>query len=507
MTASSWIKKCGTLGLGIALCIITSLTVSNALAAQVTLAWDANTENGLVGYRIHSGSTSGSYSMHIDVHNVTTYTVTGLTEGQTYYFAATAYDSAGNESGYSNSVSFTIPLGQQPGVSSGPLPRSDWIIEYVDSEEVIRENGTAENAFDGNRNSFWHSKWYNGADPMPHEIRIDLGGDYLINGFKYLPRQDMVNGRIADYEFYVSEDGVNWGKAAATGKFPNSTAEQTVSFQAMPGSYVRLVALKEVNGNPWTTVAELNVLGYEASPKNLAPEGTIDSPSGNVTISAGGSVDFRGSGSDPDWDVPLSYSWDFGDPSIPVARVQNPGLIKFSKAGTYTVKFTVTDALGLSDPSPATRTVTVRGGNGPLGRSAWKVKYVDSQELVGENGAAINVFDGNRSSFWHSKWYRGSDQLPHEIQIDLGGNYVINGFRYLPRQDRANGRIADYQFYVSQDGVKWGSAVATGRFPNTAAEQTVSFPDVPGRYVRLVALKEVNGNPWTSVAELNVLGY
>jgi hypothetical protein len=505
MMASHSIRKMWPLGLEIVLCLLAILIVPNAFAGQVTLAWDRNTESDLAGYRIHYGNSGGSYTQHIDAYNVTTYTVTGLTEGLTYYFAATAYDSSGNESGYSNQVSCAVPPDQQEVEGSGPLSQSDWIVEYVDSEERIGENGSAENAFDGNKNSFWHTKWYRGADPLPHEIRIDLGGDYLINGFKYLPRQDMVNGRIADYEFYVSPDGVSWGAAVAAGRFPNTTEEQTVSFPAVPGAYVRLVALKEVNGNPWTSVAELNVIG--ASATNLAPESTIDSPSGNVTISAGGSVDFRGSGSDPDWDVPLSYSWDFGDPSIPVARVQNPGLVKFLKAGTYTVKFTVTDAQGLSDPSPATRMVTVRGVSGPLGRSAWKVKYVDSQELVGENGAAVNVFDGNRNSIWHSKWYQGSAPLPHQIQIDLGGSYVINGFKYLPRQDMANGRIADYQFYVSADGVNWGTAVAAGRFPNTTVEQTVSFPEVPGRYVRLVALKEVNGKPWTSMAELNVLGY
>ena len=97
--------------------------------------------------------------------------------------------------------------------------------------------------------------------------------------------------------------------------------------------------------------------------------------------------------------------------------------------------------------------------------------------------------------------------MPHEIQIDLGANYTLTGFKYLPRQDRVNGRIANYKFYVSGDGVKWGTAVAAGRLPNTSAEQTVSFSQVPGRYVRLEALSEVNGKPWTSVAELNVLGY
>jgi hypothetical protein len=80
-----------------------------ARAEQVTLAWDANTEPDLAGYKIHYGAASGSYSVHMDVHNVTTYTVTGLTAGQTYYFAATAYNASGNESGHSNQVSYAVP--------------------------------------------------------------------------------------------------------------------------------------------------------------------------------------------------------------------------------------------------------------------------------------------------------------------------------------------------------------------------------------------------------------
>lgn len=80
-----------------------------ARAESVSLTWNPNTELDLAGYKLHYGTASNSYSVHIDVHNVTTYTVTGLAAGQTYYFAATAYDTAGNESGYSNQVSHTIP--------------------------------------------------------------------------------------------------------------------------------------------------------------------------------------------------------------------------------------------------------------------------------------------------------------------------------------------------------------------------------------------------------------
>ena len=49
--------------------------------------------------------------------------------------------------------------------------------------------------------------------------------------------------------------------------------------------------------------------------------------------------------------------------------------------------------------------------------------------------------------------------------------------------------------------------MAGGTFPNTMTEQEVLFGTVvTGRFIRLVALSEVNGKPIASVAELNMLG-
>jgi hypothetical protein len=95
-----------------------------ARAEQAILGWDANTEADLAGYRIHYGTASGSYTTHLDVHNVTAFTVTGLSPGQTYYFAASAYDIYGNESGYSNEVSHSIPAANG-APSTPPAPPAD----------------------------------------------------------------------------------------------------------------------------------------------------------------------------------------------------------------------------------------------------------------------------------------------------------------------------------------------------------------------------------------------
>jgi lysophospholipase L1-like esterase len=53
--------------------------------------------------------------------------------------------------------------------------------------------------------------------------------------------------------------------------------------------------------------------------------------------------------------------------------------------------------------------------------------------------------------------------------------------------------------------VTWGTAVASGTFPNSAQEQEVLFASTPGRYVRLQAITEVNGLENVSAAELTVL--
>jgi hypothetical protein len=83
---------------------------SAAQAAAVTLAWDENAEMDVAGYRVYFGTTSRYYTTMISVGNKTTCTVTNLTPGRTYYFAATAYDNNGNESGFSQEISYTVPF-------------------------------------------------------------------------------------------------------------------------------------------------------------------------------------------------------------------------------------------------------------------------------------------------------------------------------------------------------------------------------------------------------------
>ena len=63
-------------------------------------------------------------------------------------------------------------------------------------------------------------------------------------------------------------------------------------------------------------------------------------------------------GPDADGDA-LTYVWRF-DGAAPNMAVQDPGVIQFSRVGTYDVSFQATDVRGLSFPTPIVRTITVR---------------------------------------------------------------------------------------------------------------------------------------------------
>src|SRR4029434_8636121 len=91
-------------------CLSLAFVATPAQAAQVQLAWDAPVQpNGtpvpnLAGYKLYYGSQSGQYQTTIPVGLTTTYTVTNLSAGQTYYFAVKDYDSTGTESAFSHVV-------------------------------------------------------------------------------------------------------------------------------------------------------------------------------------------------------------------------------------------------------------------------------------------------------------------------------------------------------------------------------------------------------------------
>jgi beta-galactosidase len=86
-----------------------------------------------------------------------------------------------------------------------PINHSGWTIAYVDSEERNQEDGSAENAIDGQTADMWRTEWVNASPSHPHRLILDLGRTQRIAGFRYVPRQSEGGGRIKDYRIYVGD--------------------------------------------------------------------------------------------------------------------------------------------------------------------------------------------------------------------------------------------------------------------------------------------------------------
>lgn len=141
-----------------------------------------------------------------------------------------------------------------------------------------------------------------------------------------------------------------------------------------------------------------------------------------------------------------------------------------------------------------------------LPRTGWTASASDEEIIAGQFWAA-NVLDGDTNTFWHSRFRVAPASLPHSITIDTHRIQVVSALVYLPRPGGGNGTIGGYEIRLSHNGETWSSPVAIGTLADTATVKTLSFPAQATRFVRLVATSEAGDRgPWSSAAELNLLG-
>ena len=103
------------------LCILAMAFTAQA-ATNVSFQWDANTEADLAGYKIYRSATSGTYLPADKVwEGVDVMATENDVPDGTWFWVATAYDTSGNESGYSNEVTATLD-------SIAPMPPQNFSI-------------------------------------------------------------------------------------------------------------------------------------------------------------------------------------------------------------------------------------------------------------------------------------------------------------------------------------------------------------------------------------------
>jgi hypothetical protein len=116
-------SKCALLA---PVCLLVLGAAGIAAADTINLGWDPSSST--VGYKVHVGAQSGSYTQHFDVGQATTFAFTSATAGQRYCFAVSAYTlssrvdgpNSGEVCGYSNAPPTLVNPGNRTSTVGQP---------------------------------------------------------------------------------------------------------------------------------------------------------------------------------------------------------------------------------------------------------------------------------------------------------------------------------------------------------------------------------------------------
>ena len=275
--------------------IIIFLTASICLAlpspdvhsAQVTLAWDANTDPSIAGYNIYYGGSSRSYQAVIYAGMNTTYTISNLQSGNTYYFAVTDYNTSGIESGYSNEVCYTTPAACTYSIS--PTSQLAGSSGGLGTVSVTTSPGCAWTVAS---NASWITLTSNSSVTGPGTV------NYWVSANSGTTSRTGTMS-IAGKTFTVTQSGSSWVFCANEGQLCSFTGTRSVRYGAN-GVYVfktltnGTMCTNSVFGDPIFGVEKqcyIQESGTFTITASAGSGGTIF-PSGSVQIASGGSQTF-----------------------------------------------------------------------------------------------------------------------------------------------------------------------------------------------------------------------
>ena len=285
--------------------LLDPLPDQSAPGITVTFSWLPNEETNLAGYKIHYGTTSGSYSTTIDMGNPAQVDgriqgeINGLEEGVTYYFAATAYNNKGQESDYSTEIVWTASSqsgGEPPTAADSDITTSE--------DSAITGTVTASN---------------DGGSAITYHVQQDVSQGVLL--------LETGNGNFT----YT----------------PNANYAGTDSFTFLG---------RDDNGDSNIATVHITI-----TPANDAPV----AQSSSSTTSENSAVNGQLQAQDPDND-PLTYSR-ATNPAHGTATVNSDGAFTYTPSANYSgmdsFTFTVND--GLATSTPATVSITITAVNDP----------------------------------------------------------------------------------------------------------------------------------------------
>ncbi|WP_291125900.1 discoidin domain-containing protein [Flavobacterium sp. UBA6031] len=314
-------------------------------------------------------------------------------------------------------------------------------------------------AVDGKKNTYWATD----DNTKTASLTIDLGKPTLFNRFmaqEYI----RLGQRVKAFTVEAFVDG-NWKEIA---KATTIGYKRILRFPAVKATQVRF-NITDSKCNP-----VISNIGIYDAPVFLYAPSIVRNQSGEVTITTN------------DIGPIFYYTLDGSEPTSNSTKYKG----SFTADGKVVVK-----AISY-DPTS--------GKSSPVGLEKFDISKKD-WKLVGiSDNRASAIIDGDPASVWHQR----DKKLPIDLVIDLGNEYNISGFKYLPDQNKwSSGIITNYQFYVSTDNKEW-KLVSEGEFSNIKNNplmQIKTFEPTMARYIKLRALKNTFGDDVAGYAEVDVI--
>ncbi len=344
---------------------------AHAGTTNVTLAWNANTETNLAGYRVYYGTAAGTYSASKLVGaEITSTSISNLTSGQTYYFAAKATNTAGLESVFSTEISTLAPSAP----NTAPVALAQSLTTPEDTAKAVTLTGTDA---DGNALSFAIVSSANyGA----------LSG--TLPNITYTPPANF-NG--TDSFVYKANDGI-------TDSAPVTVTITVTPVNDAPVAIAQSVSTVEDTAKAITLAAsdvDGNALTYTivAAPANGTLSGSGASRTYTPTANYSGSDSFTFKVNDGTVDSAVAMV------SIPVTAVNDPPVASAqSITTTEDVATSVTLTGSDLDGNPLTYAIVTPPTQGTLTGTAPNVTYKPATNYNGSDSFTFRANDGTTNS-------------------------------------------------------------------------------------------------------------
>jgi hypothetical protein len=367
---------------------------THASADSLTLEWDAGT--GSVGYKVHVGVQSGSYTQHFDVGSATLFNFPTATAGQRYCFAVSAYllssllegPNSDEVCGYSNT----------PPTLSNPGARSSTVGQPV----TLQLQGS-----DPDGQPLTYS-----ATGLPNGLSVQQSTGF-ISGTGSAAGTYSVTARAYDGALTASQT-FTWTMAAATAPVDTTPPTISIGTPTSESTFSTTSATITLGGTAGDAVGVSQVKWASATGSGNAT-GTTSWNTGVIPLVAGSNVitvtAFDAKGNQASDSLTVNYTTTVpGDTRPPTISIGAPTTLSTysTRSSSITLTGTAADAGGIA------QVMWTRGTNSgkATGTTSWNTGAIPLE--VGSNAITVTAFDakGNQASDSLMVTYTGGTTTP-----------------------------------------------------------------------------------------------